>query len=320
MSKDYYAVLGVLPTAEEVVIKAAYRALAQIYHPDRYSGSVEFAHQRMSEINEAYGVLSDPITRAEYNKTREREDKSNFTDDTSSAGESEDLEKGLKSDWEIACLYFPDLVGIFDGLKKTAIRLAVTFEAIVLSTKNFDERFEIASKLELLFLQTYFGTSPLVITFAKRLIKDANKPALQALNNAVRVLGSGANSNVIIASISKRYCFPLAKTPLFFDEAQIRFAQNYWLEFRRAVMDGKIEVVKSMLRSDPALLVVSNSDGNKALILAALEQQYEVFCYLLEVGGDPHAENTSGSTVVTVCTVPGREKYQDALMCYGYFC
>ena len=28
-TKDYYAILGVLPTAEDVVIRAAYKALAQ---------------------------------------------------------------------------------------------------------------------------------------------------------------------------------------------------------------------------------------------------------------------------------------------------
>lgn len=33
-AQDYYSVLGVLPTADIIVIRAAYRALAQIYHPD----------------------------------------------------------------------------------------------------------------------------------------------------------------------------------------------------------------------------------------------------------------------------------------------
>jgi DnaJ-class molecular chaperone len=33
--KDYYRILGVLDDAEDIVIKAAYRALAQRYHPDQ---------------------------------------------------------------------------------------------------------------------------------------------------------------------------------------------------------------------------------------------------------------------------------------------
>ena len=44
--KDYYAILGVTPQAEDVVIKAAYRALAQRYHPDRFVGSPEEALTR----------------------------------------------------------------------------------------------------------------------------------------------------------------------------------------------------------------------------------------------------------------------------------
>ena len=42
--KDYYAILGVMPDAQDIVIKAAYRALAQRYHPDRFGGSREAAH------------------------------------------------------------------------------------------------------------------------------------------------------------------------------------------------------------------------------------------------------------------------------------
>jgi curved DNA-binding protein CbpA len=36
--QDYYAILGVLPTADEVVIRAAFRALSQKYRPDKWSG------------------------------------------------------------------------------------------------------------------------------------------------------------------------------------------------------------------------------------------------------------------------------------------
>ena len=57
--KDYYRVLGILPSAEDVVIRAAYRALAQRYHPDKWKGKATDVETRMKEINEAYGVLSD---------------------------------------------------------------------------------------------------------------------------------------------------------------------------------------------------------------------------------------------------------------------
>ena len=36
--KDYYRTLGVLDDAEDIIIRAAYKALAQRYHPDKWKG------------------------------------------------------------------------------------------------------------------------------------------------------------------------------------------------------------------------------------------------------------------------------------------
>lgn len=66
--KNHYAVLGLLPTAEAVVVKAAYKALAQRYHPDRFRGDPDYARNRMSELNEAYAVLSHPQRRRAYDR------------------------------------------------------------------------------------------------------------------------------------------------------------------------------------------------------------------------------------------------------------
>ena len=38
MARDYYAVLGLPPTADEKAIKAAYKRLAHQYHPDKTQG------------------------------------------------------------------------------------------------------------------------------------------------------------------------------------------------------------------------------------------------------------------------------------------
>lgn len=64
MKKDHYSVLGVTPASEDVVIRAAYRALMRRYHPDA-DASPEAA-ERAREINEAYRVLSEPESRARY--------------------------------------------------------------------------------------------------------------------------------------------------------------------------------------------------------------------------------------------------------------
>ena len=70
MDKDYYSILGVTPASEEVVIRAAYRALMRRYHPDA-DASAEAA-ERAREINEAYSVLSDPGKRARYEESAPR--------------------------------------------------------------------------------------------------------------------------------------------------------------------------------------------------------------------------------------------------------
>jgi curved DNA-binding protein len=62
--KDYYQVLGVPRDATADQVKKAFRKLARRYHPD-VSKEAD-AQARMSAINEANAVLSDPERRAAY--------------------------------------------------------------------------------------------------------------------------------------------------------------------------------------------------------------------------------------------------------------
>lgn len=62
--KDYYEILQVHPRAEAEIVAAAYRKLAQLYHPDRNNDPS--ATRRFQQISEAYEVLSDPERRVAY--------------------------------------------------------------------------------------------------------------------------------------------------------------------------------------------------------------------------------------------------------------
>lgn len=58
--KNPYEVLGVSPGASEEEVKAAYRALAKKYHPDKYANSdlADLANEKMQEINQAYDTIT----------------------------------------------------------------------------------------------------------------------------------------------------------------------------------------------------------------------------------------------------------------------
>ena len=67
MARDYYEVLGVERTIDAPGLKAAYRKLAMVHHPDRNGGS-EDSMAKFKEISEAYSVLSDDQKRAHYDR------------------------------------------------------------------------------------------------------------------------------------------------------------------------------------------------------------------------------------------------------------
>ena len=65
MAKNYYDILGVNKNASDDEIKKAYRSLAKKYHPDLNPGNAEAA-EKLKEVNEAYGVLSDKTKKSNY--------------------------------------------------------------------------------------------------------------------------------------------------------------------------------------------------------------------------------------------------------------
>ena len=65
---DYYETLQISPSAEPDTIQRVFRLLAQRFHPDnQQTGNAD----RFREINDAYRVLNDPESRAQYDVKHE---------------------------------------------------------------------------------------------------------------------------------------------------------------------------------------------------------------------------------------------------------
>ncbi len=67
-----YEVLGVTSDATPAEVKAAYRRLLSVYHPDRHQGNsanLKAANQVMTRLNSARETLLDPLKRKAYDVT-----------------------------------------------------------------------------------------------------------------------------------------------------------------------------------------------------------------------------------------------------------
>ena len=67
---DYYAILGVPPTATSQEIRDAWIDRVSIYHPDRHPAMADWFTQQVARLNEAYQTLKDPGKREEYDARR----------------------------------------------------------------------------------------------------------------------------------------------------------------------------------------------------------------------------------------------------------
>jgi len=197
---DYYRILGVLDDAEDIVIKAAYRALAQRYHPDKWQGPKDEATKKMADINEAFSVLSDPHKRAAYDATRQATAYSEVDSE-----EDDGLLSSVERDWQKSIEYFPDLSEIAAELAQISKSLEYTFKVTLLEKKDFNNRYQFAKHLENRFLQKYFVSNKELAAFAKQLILDSHKNAARELNVAVNLLGSSVDADVIQEKIRKEF-------------------------------------------------------------------------------------------------------------------
>lgn len=127
MFKDYYQILGISPTSSKQEIKQAYRKMSMKWHPDK-NPDIDVTSV-MQDINEAYKILYDDISRARYD--REYQAFSHLweqyqTKQQTSESKSWDYDykvndEDLKNDINEARRYAKDLVDeFFKNLKETS--------------------------------------------------------------------------------------------------------------------------------------------------------------------------------------------------------
>lgn len=205
--EDLYAKLGLSAGAEDIVIKAAYRALAQRYHPDKWSGDASEADRRMREINAAYAILSDKKLRAEYDRSNQHRNASDYSEQEARENTHafDSLVAEVEARWEVACTIYPDLAELRAGLKQMSSSLSFAFVVGLLESKNFGQRTKLAKELESQFIRKYFGRNERINAYARRLITNGNRAAARHLNKLVDVIGSDVDPNLLIARVEAEF-------------------------------------------------------------------------------------------------------------------
>lgn len=86
--KDYYQILEIPLTASKEDIRAAYRRLAKVYHPDKNAGSAA-GEEKFKLVNEANEILSNEVLKHEYDEYRAEQERWNQKQAEKAAAENE---------------------------------------------------------------------------------------------------------------------------------------------------------------------------------------------------------------------------------------
>lgn len=174
--KDYYQILGVSKASTVEEIRKNYRKLAMRYHPDRNPGDAMAAEQKFKEIAEAYGVLTDPVKRRQYDTCRTTG--KNYTSEQPEGGftySQEDILRDLFKD--------PQFQQMFSGLLREFQRSGFR------SSSAFIKRSFFGGKGGIVFNGIFFLGS-----LAGPLLVDAARKKLGGKSTLLKSVGSAFGS------------------------------------------------------------------------------------------------------------------------------
>ena len=195
-ASDHYQALGLARHAEAVVIKAAYRALVSLYHPDR--NPAPDAIERIQRINIAHDVLSDPARRLAYDAT--------LADVTPPpAADTDDGADTIAERWKIASNFFPEIGRHHARLERLSAHLADEFQRHLLQRQQYADAAAIADRLRIEFLGRHFGTDEAVLSYAEQLLLAREVDAVRFVSQIVSVLGRSVDADSVREKVSQRF-------------------------------------------------------------------------------------------------------------------
>jgi hypothetical protein len=193
---DHYQTLGLARHAEAVVIKAAYRALVSLYHPDR--NPAPDAIERIQRINIAHDVLSDPARRLAYDATLAGAP-------PPPAADTDDGADTIAERWKIASNFFPEIGRHHARLERLSAHLADEFQRHLLQRQQYADAAAIADRLRIEFLGRHFGTDEAVLSYAEQLLLAREVDAVRFVSQIVSVLGRSVDADSVREKVSQRF-------------------------------------------------------------------------------------------------------------------
>lgn len=206
--KDYYAILGCAPTADQAVIQAAYRALAKKHHPDANQGSDE-SKAKFQEIQEAYEVLSDLTKRTYYDSMRAGTGGREYEPGEEPQDETDAEELDIQSRWSIIKEYVKNIDDFANRLGQVSPNLKIIFKIIIIENRNFKEAGILAARIEDIYIERYFGKETKIKDFARKLLLNRQSagvmPALKELNKIVVVMGDETPGAMVVKNLVEKF-------------------------------------------------------------------------------------------------------------------
>ena len=199
----HYTILGLPQNASDELIKATYRALTKIYHPDIFQGDKKFATEQLKKINEAYETLSNKGKKQKYDEELNRtagapnaEEEYEFENKGSST-ESDLYQKIIKEEWDYARTFYPELKASYDELKAYSNQLAFLFQSLLVENKQFEDYKLIKIDLREKFLINKYGNNTDLTDLIRDLVEDGHKDIALRIYQQLKRLGTRSTSRIL---------------------------------------------------------------------------------------------------------------------------